>query len=97
MIRPVRYFDNITIFSLLIFAILCFPICYHDNCHRDCKRVYVRFNSKRNILLVPLDLPISSSHKEAVKNTAPTYVHSIMVPFCGFAVIAILSNITIIW
>ena len=50
-----------------------------------------------NILLVPLDLPIYlPRHKEAVKKTAPTYVRSIMVPFCVFFVIAILSNIVII-
>ena len=54
----------------------------------------MRSKSKWNILLVPLDSP---SHKEAVKKTAPTYVRSIMVAFCGFTVIAIISNIVIIW
>ena len=38
--RAVQYFDNIVyphIFSIII--IQCFPICYHDNCFRDCERV----------------------------------------------------------
>ena len=48
--RPMQYLDNIlyrNIFSIeymevAIFSIMgirCFPICYHDNCHKDCERV----------------------------------------------------------
>ena len=47
-IRLVRYFDNIVycdIFSKIVYrdifsniAIQCFPISYHNNCHRYCKR-----------------------------------------------------------
>ena len=48
-VRHVRYFDNIVyrdIFSNVVYrdifsniAIQCFPISYHNNCHRYCKRV----------------------------------------------------------
>ena len=37
------------------------------------------------------------SHKEPVKKTAPTYVRSIMMPFCSFTVITYRDNLVKIW
>ena len=55
--RPMQHYDNIVYHDISL--LLRYNVfCYHDNCHRYCKRVFVRPRSKKDVLLVPLDLPI---------------------------------------